>query len=125
LDKFGRYYAWFLLITSGLAALMRLATARHMAQMNSAKLQTEKRRTRARLIGIAVVLGSLALIPLYIWFKRDQIWIPLASGVGVLSGSEFVTNAMSPTDTSLVRQNRIYGALYVVATILVYVFTMR
>jgi hypothetical protein len=125
LDKFGRLYAWFLLITSGLAALMRLAAARHMATANSAKLQTEKRRKRAKWIGIAVIVGSLALIPLYVWFKRDQIWIPLASGVGVLSGAEFVSNAAWPVATSLVRQNRIYGALYVLATILVYTFTMR
>jgi hypothetical protein len=124
LDKFGRFYAWFLLITSGLAGLMRLAAGRHMAEMNSAKLQPDKRRSRARWIGIAVVLGSLALIPLYIWFKR-QAWIPLASVVGVLSGAEFISNAASPLAPSLLRQNRIYGALYVVATILVYVFTMR
>jgi len=123
LDKFGRYYAWFLLITSGLAALMRLAAARRMAEMNSAKLRAEKRRARARCIGIAVMVGSLALIPLYIWFKH-QTWIPLAAGVGVLSGAEFVSNAASPLEPSLVRQNRIYGALYVVATILIYVFTM-
>ncbi|MBV9608343.1 MAG: hypothetical protein JO187_02205 [Acidobacteria bacterium] len=124
MDKFGRYYAWFLLVTSGLAALMRLAAARRMAAMNSAKLRVEGRRTRARWMGIAVMLGSLALIPLYIWFRR-QAWIPLASGVGVLSGAEFVSNAASPLEPSLVRQNRIYGALYVLATILVYVFTMR
>jgi hypothetical protein len=124
LDKFGRFYAWFLLITSGLAALMRLAAGRHMAEMNSAKLRPDKRRSRARWIGIVVVLGSLALIPLYIWFKR-QPWIPLASAVGVLSGAEFISNAASPMAPSLLRQNRIYGALYVVATILVYVFAMR
>ena len=124
MDKFGRFYAYFLLITSGLAALMRLATARRLAEMNSIKLQPEKRRTRARWIGIAVVLGSLALIPLYIWFKH-QTWIPLAAGVGTLSGAEFISNAASPFAPSLLRQNRIYGALYVVATILVYLFTMR
>jgi hypothetical protein len=124
LDKFGRFYAYFLLITSGLAALMRLATARRLAEMNGIKLQLEKRRTRARWIGIAVVLGSLALIPLYIWFKR-QAWIPLAAGVGTLSGAEHISNAASPLEPSLLRQNRIYGALYVVATILVYVFAMR
>jgi hypothetical protein len=124
LDRFGRYYAWFLLITSGLAALMRLAAAKRMAEMNSYKLQAPNRRKRARWVGIAIMIGSLALIPLYIWFKH-QAWIPLASGVGVLSGAEFFSNASSPDPTSLVRQNRIYGALYVVATILVYTLTMR
>src|SRR5689334_12555103 len=103
---------------------MRLATARQMAQMNSAKLKADGRRNRARWIGIAVGVGSLALIPLYIWFKR-QMWILLASGVGTLSGAEFISSAASPLEPSLVRQNRIYGALYVVATILVYLFTMR
>ncbi len=124
MDKFGRGYAYFLLAVCGIAALMRLLTTRRLAAINSLRLQLEGRRNRHRWAGIAVILGSLVLVPLYFFF-RAQTWMLLAAGVGVLSGAEFVANAMAPRESSLVRQNQVFGGLYAVATILVYFLTFR
>jgi uncharacterized membrane protein (DUF485 family) len=124
LDKFGRGYAYFLLIVCGIAALMRLVTSRRLAAINSQRLQPESKRNRQRWIGIAVVLGSFVLVPVYFFF-RAQTWMLLAAGVGVLSGAEFVANAAAPRESSLVRQNQVFGGLYAVATILVYLLIFR
>ncbi len=124
MDKFGRGYAWFLIVVCGIAALMRLLTSRRLANINGLRLQLERRRNRHRWAGIAVILGSLVLVPLYFWF-RAQTWMLLAAGVGVLSGAEFVANARSPGEPSLARQNQIFGGLYAAATLLVYFLILR
>jgi hypothetical protein len=124
LDKFGRGYAYFLIVVCGIAALMRLATSRRLASINSLRLQPERKRNRHRWAGVAVILGSLVLVPLYFLF-RAQTWMLLAAGVGVLSGAEFVANAKSPHQPSLVRQNQVFGGLYAAATLLVYLLILR
>ncbi len=124
MDKFGRGYAYFLIVVCGIAALMRLVTSRRLATINCLRLQLDRRRNRHRWAGIAVILGSLVLVPLYFWF-RAQTWMLLGAGVGVLSGAEFVANAKSPGEFSLTRQNRLFGGLYAVATLLVYLLILR
>lgn len=118
-------YSYFLLVTSGMAAAMRLLATRRLAWVNAQRLLPEKRRQRYRWTGIAVMLGSLLLLPLYFFFKRDQAWIPLAAAVGVFSGAEFVANALEHAEPKLLRQNRIFGALYALATFLVYFLVLR
>ncbi len=118
MDKFGHAYAYFLLLVCGIAALMRLLTSRRLAAINSLRLQPERKRHRHRSMGIVVILGSLGLVPVYFFF-RAQAWMLLAAGVGVLSSAEFIANAMAPRESSLLRQNRVFGGLYAVATALV------
>ncbi len=124
MDKFGRAYAYFLFVVCGIAALMRLLTSGRLAAINRLRLRLEGKRNRHRWAGIAVILGSLVLVPLYFFF-RAQTWMLLAAGVGVLSGAEFIVNAMAPRESSLVRQNRVFGGLYAIATALVYFLIFR
>ncbi len=120
MDKFARIYAWFLLVTSGMAAVARLAGAQQMARVNSERLDAARKRNRHRLIGIAVAIASLALVPVYLLYARGQSWMPVAAGVGVLSGLEFVINAARSHPSALRRQNLVFGALFAVATLAVY-----
>ncbi len=113
MDKFARYYAWFLLLVTAVPALLRLLQTRPVAELVSERMQNLKRRSRSRLTGIFSVAGSLLLLPVYVFYYR-RAWILLALIVGVLTGAEMVGNASRPEPDSLVRQNRIFGALYAV-----------
>jgi hypothetical protein len=125
LDKFARAYGWFLLVTSGIAALSRLATAGRMAQITSQQLQPARKRARHRLIGVGVLVASLALLPLHFAVARGQSWMPVAAGVGALSGLEFIVNAVRPEPASLRSQNYLFGFLFAVSTALVYILLLR
>ena len=125
MDKFARVYAWFLLVTSGIAALARLAGADRMAEVTSERLRITAKRARHRLIGIVVVVASLALLPLYFELAHSQRWMPLAAAVGALSGLEFIVNSAHPEPAPLRYQNLTFGFLFAVSTLIVYWFLLR
>jgi hypothetical protein len=125
LDKFGRLYAWFLLVTSGIAAAARLAGAGRMASVTSERLTSAHKRARHRLIGVAVCAASLALLPLYATVARAQRWMPVAAAVGALSGLEFIVNSAQPDPARLRSQNLIFGLLFAASTLLVYWVLLR
>lgn len=120
MDSFARVYAWFLLVTSGIAAVARLAGATRMADVTSERLRTTAKRARHRLIGIVVVVASLALLPVYLKFARGQRWMPVAAAVGALSGLEFIANTARPEPAPLRHQNLAFGFLFALSTFAVY-----
>jgi hypothetical protein len=125
LDKFARVYAWFLLVTSGIAAVARLAGAGRMAEVTSERLRMARKRARHRLIGIVVVIASLALLPVYFGVAHNQRWMPVAAAVGALSGLEFIVNSRHPEPTPLRYQNLTFGFLFAVSTFVVYWFLFQ
>ncbi len=125
MDKFARVYAWFLLVTSGIAAVARLAGAGRMAEVTSERLRMARKRARHRLIGSVVVIASLALLPLYFAVAHSQRWMPVAAAVGALSGLEFIANSMHPEPVPLRYQNLTFGFLFAVSTFVVYWLLFR
>lgn len=111
MDKFGRYYAWFLLLVTVIPALMRLLQTRQVAEVVSVRLQDRKKRARTRMLGIGSVAGSFILLSIYIFYSR-QAWIMMALVVGIITGVEMAGNAARPEPANLVRQNRVFGVLY-------------
>jgi hypothetical protein len=124
LDKFGKYYAWFLLIAVGLPAVVRLFTPRQFAQMTSERISDEKKRKRHRWLGWGSILGSLVLVPVWVFYSHAR-WIIVAFIIGVITGIEMVGNAAQPQEESLVRQSRIFGVLYLACAIFTYFFVLR
>ncbi len=124
MDKFGRYYAWFLLFVTLVPALMRLLQTRAIAEMVSERLQDLKKRSRSRTTGIVSVAGSFVLPPIYLLYSR-QAWLIIAFVVGVLTGIEMIGNAARPEPASLVRQNRIFGWLYAFIAVGIFVWLVR
>jgi dipeptide/tripeptide permease len=123
LDKFGRYYAWFLLVATGLPAIVRMAAPRQFAVMTAERISDEKKRKRHRMLGWISLVGSLALIPVY-FFYSQQRWLVVAFLIGIITGVEMITNANRPERESLITQNRIFGAAYVVCAIFTYWFVL-
>jgi hypothetical protein len=123
LDKLAKFYAWFLLVTTVLPALLRLTIPHRVADVTRVRFRTAKAHKRYRFLGAAVAIGSLLMLPMFFLFYPDQRWILFAVAVGLLSGSEMFTNASWPE--LLVPQNRAFGVLYAVAAIAVYWFLLR
>ncbi len=124
MDKFARYYAWFLLFVTAVPALLRLLQTRQVADLVSERMQDLKRRARSRKVGIWSVAGSFVLLPVYVLYSH-QAWILLALVVGVLTGAEMIGNAARPEPGSLVRQNRLFGALYALTAAFILVWLIR
>ncbi len=124
MDKFARYYAWFLLFVTAVPALLRLLQTRQVAELVNERMQDLKRRTRSRKVGIWSVAGSFVLLPVYVLYSH-QAWILLALVVGVLTGAEMIGNAAHPEPGSLVRQNRLFGALYALTAAFILVWLIR
>lgn len=123
MDKLAKFYAWFLLVTTVLPALLRLAVPERVADITLLRFKKPNGQKRYRILGAAVALGSLLMLPMFFIFYPDQRWILFAVAVGVLSGGEMFTNASWPE--LLVPQNRAYGVLYAVAAVAVYWFLLR
>ncbi len=124
MDKFGRYYSWFLLVATALPALVRLASAKNFAQLTSEKISDEKKRSRHRMWGWVSLLGSFVLIPVYFLWSQQR-WMIVAFFIGILTGIEMIGNAKSPQAESLTRQNRCFGVAYAVASIATWFFLIR
>jgi phosphatidylserine synthase len=124
LDKFGRYYAWFLLAATALPALVRLAQPRQFAVLTSERIADERKRGRHRLWGWVSLLGSALLVPVY-FFYSHQRWLLVAFIIGVLTGVEMIRNSAAPEPDSLTRQNRLFGVAYAACALITYFFLIR
>jgi hypothetical protein len=124
LDKFARYYAWFLLVATALPALVRLAQPVKFAQLTSERMAGERKRARHRMWGWVSLIGSWVLIPAYLFYSR-QGWMLAAFAIGILTGMEMIGNAKSPEEQSLARQNRYFGAAYAVAAAATWFFLIH
>ncbi len=125
MNRLAHFYAWFLLIASLLAAGMRLLRTEQLAEIIRQRLSKEGARRRFRNAGIALVFGSFLTIPLYLYMWRGENWLLIVCFYGVVSAMEFVTNAAAPQFSSLLNQNRIYGALYAVTAMTTYLVLFR
>lgn len=123
MDKFGRYYAWFLLVATGLPAVVRMAAPRQFAIMTAERIRNAKKRTWHRRLGWISLVGSFALIPVY-FFYSQQRWLVVAFLIGIITGVEMITNAKRPEQESLVTQNRVFGAAYVICAVFTYFFVL-
>jgi hypothetical protein len=123
LDRFGRYYAWFLLVATALPAIVRLASPRQFAIMTSERIADEKKRKRHRMLGWISLAGSLVLVPIYAFYSQQR-WLVVAFIIGVLTGIEMLANANRPEPESLMRQSRIFGSAYIVCAIFTYFFVL-
>ncbi len=124
MDKFGRYYVWFLLFVSAAPAVLRLVQTRQVAELVSERMLDEKRRARSRKMGWWSAIGSFVLVPVYIFYSH-QAWLVMAFVVGVLTGVEMIENARRPEPAMLVRQNRIFGWLYAATAAGIVVWLVR
>ncbi len=120
MNKLAHFYAWFLLIASILAAAMRLLRNEQLAEIIRLRMSKEGARRRFRNAGIALIFGSFLTIPLYLYMWRGENWLLIACFYGVVSAVEFVTNAATIHLSSLLYQNRIYGALYAITAVVTY-----
>jgi hypothetical protein len=124
LDKFARYYSWFLLVATVLPALVRLAQPRNFAQITSARISDAKARARHRMWGWISLLGSGVLIPVYFLYSRQR-WMIVAFFIGILTGIEMIGNANAPEEQSLTKQNRYFGVGYLAAAAATWFFLIR
>jgi hypothetical protein len=124
LDKFARYYAWFLLIATALPAVVRLVQAKNFAHITSERISDEKRRARHRMWGWVSLIGSGVLIPVYFLYSRQR-WMMVAFFIGILTGVEMIANAKSPEPDSLARQNLYFGFAYALAAAATWFFLIR
>jgi hypothetical protein len=106
-----------------LPAVLRLTLPDRVADISRMRFKKPNGQKRYRLLGAAVAVGSLLMLPMYFLFYPDQRWILFAVAVGILSGGEMFVNASWPE--SLVPQNRGFGVLYAVAAVAVYWFLLR
>ncbi len=125
MDKFARYYAWFLVLAAGLPAVMRLAMSRLVATVTFERYRDDpRRRLRYRRLGLGSGLASLAMVPIFFAY-RHQLWILVTAALGVLSGVEMLSNTSAESSEAIVRQNFIYGALYLVTAAASYLLLVR
>ena len=125
MDKFARYYAYFLLFVTAVPALMRLMVPGRVAVLTSERMANPKTRARYRWIGIASVVLSTGAAVAYFIFWRHQVWLGLAAVVGLLSGAEMMGNTSDPAPASLTRQNILFGVLYAAAAVATYFLLLR
>lgn len=123
MDKFGRYYAWFLLVATALPALVRLASPRQFAIMTAARIVEEKKRSRYRLLGWISLAGSFVLVPVYIFYSQQR-WLVVAFLIGVITGIEMIANANRPEEDSLISQSRWFGIVYILCAVFTYFYVL-
>ena len=123
MDKFGRYYAWFLLIATALPALVRLASPRQFAVMTAGRISDDKKRKRHRMLGWISLLGSFVLIPIYVFYSQQR-WLVVAFLIGVITGIEMIVNARDPEPDSLARQSRAFGVIYILCAVFTYFYVL-
>ena len=123
MDKFGRYYAWFLLIATALPAIVRLASPRQFAIMTGQRIADAKKLNRHRLLGWVSLAGSFVLVPIYIFYSQQR-WLVVAFLIGIITGIEMIVNARDPEQDSLIRQSRAFGVLYIACAIFTYFYVL-
>lgn len=125
MDKFSRYYAYFLLFATIVPAVMRLFQNKSLAEITNERMQKEKSRTRYRWMGWISILISVGMFVAYFAVWRHTRWLVLAAVIGIVSGAEMIGNANSPEKPSLERQNVMFGVVYVFVAIATYFFLLR
>ncbi len=124
MDKFGRYYAWFLLAATALPALVRLASPQKFAMLTSERISEAPKRARHRRWGWISLLGSVVLVPVYLFYSHQR-WLLVAFLIGVLTGVEMIRNSAAPEPDSLARQNRVFGVAYAACALITWFFLLR
>ena len=123
MDKFGRYYAWFLLVATALPAIVRLASPRQFAIMTAERIAGDKKRKRYRMLGWISLLGSVVLVPVYLFYSQQR-WLVVAFIIGIITGVEMIANTNQPDQDSLMRQNRMFGVVYILTAIFTYFYVL-
>lgn len=123
MDKFGRYYAWFLLVATLLPAVVRLAVPARFAEMTSEKIADAKKRGRHRMLGWISLAGSFVLVPVY-FFYSQQRWMIVAFLIGIITGTEMIVNARRPEQESIHRQSILFGWVYIACCVFTYFFVL-
>lgn len=123
MDKFGRYYAWFLLIATGLPALVRLAAPAQFAVMTAQRLGDARKQHRYRVLGWISFAGSFVLVPVYLFYSQQR-WLVVAFIIGIITGVEMIVNARYPEQDRLASQSRWFGVAYVLCAIFTYFFVL-
>jgi hypothetical protein len=123
LDKFGRFYAWFLLVATGLPALVRLAAPAQFAIMTAERLTDARKRNRHRILGWVSFAGSFVLVPVYLFYSHAR-WLVVAFLIGIITGVEMVVNARRPDRDGLITQSRLFGVAYVLCAIFTYYYVL-
>ena len=122
MDKFQKFYIWFVLVLSALSFPTRIFLAEKTAQLTAKRMQSPKGRQFYVISGwlfIAVAV-MLYFLPLFRSFGRNVLLLYLA--YSFVSGTEFLANTYFPQTDKLVRQNRIFGVLHLgVAFLALYV----
>ena len=124
MDKFARYYSWFLLVATALPAAVRLVQPQKFAHLTSERIAEARARARHRMWGWISFLGSFILIPVYFLYSRQR-WMIVAFFIGILTGLEMIGNANAPEEQSLARQNRYFGFAYAVAAAATWFFLIH
>ena len=123
MDKFGRYYAWFLLVATLLPAIVRLSIPARYAEMTSEKIADVKKRARHRMLGWISFGGSFVLVPVYFFYSRQR-WMIVAFLIGLITGCEMILNARNPEQESIRRQSVLFGWVYIVCCVFTYFFVL-
>jgi hypothetical protein len=123
LDKFGRYYAWFLVVATGLPALVRLAAPTQFAVMTGERLGDARKLKQHRILGWVSFAGSFVLVPIYLFYSHQR-WLVVAFLIGIITGVEMIVNARAPEQDSLVTQGRWFGMIYVLCAIFTYFYVL-
>lgn len=123
MDKFGRYYAWFLLIATGLPALVRLAAPAQFAVMTAQRLNDARKQRRYRVLGWISFAGSFVLIPVYLFYSQQR-WLVVAFLIGIITGVEMIVNARHPEQERLTSQSRLFGIVYILCAVFTYFYVL-
>lgn len=123
MDKFGRYYAWFLLIATGLPALVRLAAPAQFAVMTAQRLNDARKQRRYRILGWISFAGSFVLVPVYLFYSQQR-WLVVAFLIGIITGVEMIVNARYPEQERLASQSRWFGVVYVLCAVFTYFYVL-
>jgi hypothetical protein len=125
LDRFARYYAYFLLFATALPALMRLSVPGRVASLTLERLTQPRRRSRHKTLGIISVGGSVVAAVLYFAIWRHSAWLGLGAVIGLFSGFEMVANAATQEVSTLKFQNIVFGLLYAATAVVTWYILLR
>ena len=125
MDKFARFYAYFLFFVTAVPAVLRLLINRRVAMLTGERMSNPSSRKRYRFIGILSVVMSIVAAAVYVVIWKSHVWLALAAAVGLISGAEMVGNTRYPEPSSLQRQNIAFGFLYAGAALATYLLLLR
>jgi len=112
LDKFQKFYIWFVLILSGLSFLTRVFLAERTAELTAKRMESPKAHRFYVISGWLFIAGAVMfyVLPVFRSFGRNAVLLYLI--FSVVSGVEFLANTYFPQPNKLLLQNRIFGFLH-------------